>query len=239
MPTKLSVNVNKVALLRNSRGGNIPDVLKFAKNCEEFGADGITVHPRPDERHITKKDAIQLAKIVTKEYNIEGFPDERYLNIIEQTKPTQATLVPDPPDVLTSNEGWNVIENFKFLEKIIRKLKDLNIRVSLFIETNPEQIKAAKDVGADRIELFTGPYAHNFDKDKYEAIKPYIASAELAYKLDLGLNAGHDLNLKNLKFFKQNIPNLLEVSIGHALIADALYLGIKETIKQYKEQLNV
>ena len=238
MATKLSVNINKIALLRNSRGGNIPDVMKFAKDCEKFGADGITIHPRPDERHIKKSDALELAKIITTEYNIEGFPDERYLNIIEQTIPTQATLVPDPPNVLTSNQGWNIIENFKFLKNIIDRLKKLNVRVSLFVETDPEQIKAAKDVGADRIELFTGPYAHNFHIDKYQAIKPYIKAAELAFKLNLGLNAGHDLNLQNLKFFKQNISNLLEVSIGHALIADALYLGIKETIKQYKQQLN-
>ena len=239
MHTRLSVNINKVALLRNSRGGNIPDVIKFAMDCEKFGADGITVHPRPDERHITKTDALQLSKVVTTEYNIEGFPDQRYLQIIQQARPTQATLVPDPPNVLTSNQGWNIIENFNFLQKIIAKIKSWGIRVSIFVETDIEQIKAAKDVGTDRIELYTGPYAHEFHKDKYKAIKPYIKAAETAKTLGLGINAGHDLNLHNLHFLIQNIPYIKEVSIGHALIADALYLGIKETIKQYKIRLNV
>ena len=239
MHTRLSVNINKVALLRNSRGGNIPDVIKFAIDCEKFGAEGITVHPRPDERHIKKTDALQLANVVTTEYNIEGFPDQRYLEIIEKARPTQATLVPDPPNAITSNQGWNIIENYKFLQKIITQIKNWGIRVSIFVETDIDQIKAAKDVGADRIELYTGPYAHEYPNDKYKAIKPYIKAAEEAQKIGLEINAGHDLNLQNLRFLKQNIPYLKEVSIGHALIADALYLGIKETIKQYKLRLKL
>ncbi len=232
--TRLSVNINKVALLRNSRGGNIPDVLRFAKDCEAFGADGITVHPRPDERHIRYSDVYALANVIETEFNIEGYPSERWLKMVLEVRPTQATLVPDPPDALTSNAGWDVIKHRSFLEPIIARLKAAGIRVSLFVETDLKQIEAAKEVGADRIELYTGPYAERFFEDPQSAIAPYVEAARLAEQLGLGLNAGHDLNLQNLPYLKQHLPNLLEVSIGHALISDALYLGIRRTIAAYK-----
>ncbi len=235
--TKLSVNVNKVALLRNSRGGNYPNVLKFAMYCEDLGADGITVHPRPDERHIRESDVYLLAENLRKEFNIEGYPDARYLRMIEKAKPAQATLVPDPPDVLTSSEGWNVKKNKDFLRDIVQTLHSYGARVSLFMETDLEQIEEAKDIGADRIELYTGPYAKHFYKNKEQAISSYVHAAEFARNIGLEVNAGHDLNLDNLKFFIEKIPFIAEVSIGHALISDALYLGIKKTIKYYLERL--
>lgn len=237
MAAKLSVNINKIATLRNARGGNVPDVIQFAQDCEAFGADGITVHPRPDERHITKKDTEQLSKIVTTEFNIEGYPDERFMNMCRELKPHQATLVPDAPNVLTSSAGWNTVSEKSFLRGIIAELKSLGIRTSIFIETDLNLIAAAAETGVDRIEFYTGPYAEQFDENKEAAIAPYAAAAKKANELGLGINAGHDLSLKNLNFFAKNIPSLLEVSIGHALVSDALYLGLENTIRMYKHQL--
>ena len=237
METKLSVNINKIATIRNARGGNTPNLVQAAVDIENFGADGITIHPRPDERHITLQDTYDLDKVVRTEYNIEGYPNERFLKLIEELKPTQATLVPDPPHVLTSNAGWNTIEHFEFLKTVITRIKAVGVRVSLFIETDTEMIKKAAVVGTDRIEFYTGPYAEDYTKDKHKAIAPYIESANVALKHGLEINAGHDLSLENLKFFKQNIPNLAEVSIGHALISDALYLGLENTVAMYKDLL--
>ena len=237
METKLSVNINKVALLRNARGGNTPNLVQSAIDIENFGADGITIHPRPDERHITLQDTYDLDKVVKTEYNIEGYPNERFLKLIEELKPAQATLVPDPPHVLTSNAGWNTVEYFEFLKTVITRIKAVGVRVSLFIETDTEMIQKAAEAGADRIEFYTGPYAEDYSKDKNKAIAPYTASAKVALENGLEINAGHDLSLENLKFFKQNIPNLAEVSIGHALISDALYLGLENTVAMYKDLL--
>jgi pyridoxine 5-phosphate synthase len=237
MTTKLSVNVNKIATLRNARGGNTPNLLQIAKDIELFGADGITVHPRPDERHITLKDTYDLANVVTTEYNIEGYPNQRFLDIIKTIKPSQATLVPDPPNVLTSNAGWNTKKHFEFLKEVIAQIKTFGVRTSLFIENNNEFIELAAKLGADRIELYTGPYAEMFSVNKKHAILPYKQSAEVALKNNLGINAGHDLSLENLKYFKENIPQLAEVSIGHALISDALYLGLENTVAMYKDLL--
>lgn len=235
--TKLSVNINKIATLRNARGGNVPDIILFAKDCERFGADGITVHPRPDERHITTKDVYELNKVVTTEYNIEGYPDERFLDIIEKIRPAQATLVPDPPDVITSNTGWDVISQMEILKPIISKIQNWGVRVSLFLNPEIPQVEAASQSGTNRIEFYTGPYAEQFLFNKSDAISPYITAANRAHQLHLGINAGHDLNLRNLKYFKQQIPVLAEVSIGHALISDALYFGIENTIQLYKREL--
>lgn len=232
--TKLSVNINKVATIRNARGGNIPNVRQFAIDCENFGADGITIHPRPDERHITTQDVYDLKDVIKTEFNIEGYPDERFMNIIKEIRPTQATLVPDPPNVLTSNEGWDTVKNKEFLNLICQQISDWGVRTAIFVDTRLENIEGAKSVGVDRIELYTGPYAENYKYDKHTAVKNYILAAELAHQLGIEINAGHDLSLENLKFFKQSIPHLEEVSIGHALISDALYLGIKETIQRYK-----
>lgn len=234
---KLSVNVNKIATIRNARGGDVPNVVQVAKDCERFGAEGITIHPRPDERHITTKDVYDLDKVVTTEYNIEGYPDERFMRLIEETRPTQATLVPDGPDVLTSNAGWDTVKYKDMLTEICSQLAEWGVRSAIFVDTNPSNIKGAKEVGVDRIELYTGPYADHYEEDKDAAIKDYISAAKLAHDLGLGINAGHDLSLLNLAFFKQSIPNLAEVSIGHALIADALYLGLETTIKKYLELL--
>lgn len=231
--TKLSVNINKVATLRNSRGGNTPNVIQVAKDGERFGAQGITVHPRPDERHITKKDVYDLKKVVTTEFNIEGYPDQRFMDLVKDIKPQQATLVPDPPHVLTSNAGWDTKEHLSFLKDCISELKASGIRTSIFIDTVPQNIEYAALTGVDRIELYTGPYAENFDQNPKEAIKPYIEAAQLAITLGLGINAGHDLSLNNLRFFKQKIPQLAEVSIGHALISDALYIGLENAIQRY------
>lgn len=235
--TKLSVNVNKIATLRNARGGNIPDVQKLAASCETFGAEGITVHPRPDARHITYEDVVLLGKQRKTEFNVEGYPNDDFLDLVEDVRPDQVTLVPDPPDVLTSNAGWVVSENMEFLSNVIERLKSKDMRVSIFMETDLAEIALVPDVGADRIELYTEAYADNYGDDKEEAIKPYVEAAELANKLGLGINAGHDLSLGNLRYFSMHIPELLEVSIGHALIADALYFGLENTINMYKHLL--
>jgi pyridoxine 5-phosphate synthase len=237
MAAKLSVNINKIATLRNARGGNTPDVLEAARNCELFGADGITVHPRPDERHITQADTYALAKLVTTEFNIEGYPDERFLKMIEEIRPAQATLVPDPPGVLTSNAGWDTLKHKDFLIDIIQRIKALGVRTSVFIETDAKLIEGAALTGVHRIEFYTGPYAEHFEANPPAAIAPYIIASEIADQCKLGINAGHDLSLKNLHYFAKNIPTLLEVSIGHALISDAIYLGLENTVKMYKREL--
>lgn len=237
MTTKLSVNINKIATIRNARGGNTPDLIQVAKDIELFGADGITVHPRPDERHITLKDTYDLASVVKTEFNIEGYPNERFLKIIEELKPAQATLVPDPPNVLTSNAGWDTVTHFDLLKDLVVQLKSWGVRSSIFIETNSQLIEKAAEIGVDRIELYTGPYAEMYSKNKEKAIAPYLNAAEVAVKNGLELNAGHDLSLNNLKYFKQEIPELAEVSIGHALISDALYFGLENTVNMYKNLL--
>ena len=234
---RLSVNINKIATLRNARGKNNPNIIQMAQDCERFGAQGITVHPRPDERHITRNDVYELKKVVKTEFNIEGYPDERYLEIVKDIKPTQATLVPDPPDVLTSNAGWDIAKHFDFLKETLNTLKGWGIRTSIFLEPDKEQVQKSVEVGTDRIELYTEYYAENYSKNKQEAVVNYAIAASEAEKLNIGVNAGHDLNLENLSFFKENIPNLLEVSIGHALICDALYLGLENTIQLYLRQL--
>ena len=223
--TKLSVNINKIATLRNARGGNNPNVLQVAADCERFGAEGITVHPRPDERHIRYRDAIELKKIVTTEFNIEGYPDKRFMQLVQEVRPQQATLVPDAPGVLTSNEGWDTLAHADHLKIIVRQLKAWGCRVSLFLDPKPEMVEGALQVGADRIELYTGPYATDFIQDKEAAIAPYLQTAERAKALGVGVNAGHDLDLNNLRYLAQTIPWIDEVSIGHALICDALYFG--------------
>ena len=235
---RLSVNINKVATLRNARGGNLPDVEQFARDCERFGAEGITVHPRPDERHITRADVHALAGIVETEFNIEGNPEPAFMDLVLAVKPTQVTLVPDAHNQLTSNHGWDTKVHLAKLTAIIQRFKLAGIRVSVFVDANPEMVEYAAKAGADRVELYTGPYAEMYDKDPNEALAMYRPAAEKAHKLGLGLNAGHDLNLRNLKAFAEAFPWLDEVSIGHALIADALYLGIEETIKQYKYALS-
>ena len=235
--TRLSVNINKIATLRNARGGNIPNVLDAAINSERFGAEGITVHPRPDERHIRYQDVFDIRPIITTEFNIEGYPSEEFTNLIIKVKPHQVTLVPDPPDALTSNAGWDTIKNMDFLKKVISKFQSEGIRTSIFIETDTELIKAAADTGTNRVELYTEPYAAQFSQNKEEAIAPFVKAAETAKTVGLGLNAGHDLNLDNLKYFNQNITGLSEVSIGHALISDALYLGFENTIQMYLREL--
>ena len=231
--TRLSVNINKVATLRNARGENIPDVERFAIDCERFGAQGITVHPRPDERHITRRDVEILSKTVTTEFNIEGYPSQDFIDLVIKAAPTQATLVPDAPDTLTSSAGWNVVENREFLREVVGRLRNAGIRVSIFVDADPDQIHAAASIGADRVELYTKPYADEFPSDPDKAVAPFVKASEEARRLGIGLNAGHDLNLQNLKFFKQSLPLLDEVSIGHAIISDALYLGIQETIRSY------
>lgn len=239
MPTvaKLSVNINKVATLRNARGGNIPDVVKVAVDCERFGAQGITVHPRPDERHIRFADVYALKDVVKTEFNIEGYPSEHFINMVKEVKPHQVTLVPDGPDVITSNAGWDTKANLSFLQDVIAGFKAEGIRTSIFVDTVLQNMEYAKQTGTDRVELYTEAYAAHYAENREKAIAPYVAAATLANQLGLGLNAGHDLSLENLKYFKQNIPGLLEVSIGHALIADALYLGLENTIQLYLRQL--
>jgi pyridoxine 5-phosphate synthase len=231
--TKLSVNINKIATIRNARGGLTPNVIQTAIDCERFGAQGITVHPRPDERHITLRDVYELKDVVSTEFNIEGYPDDRFLKIIKDLRPEQATLVPDPPGVLTSNAGWNVYENEKFLQKIIAQIQDLGVRTALFLDTEIKQLEKVKELGADRIELYTGPYAENYSMHKDLAVFDYVITAQEAHKLGLGVNAGHDLSLDNLSYLIKNIPFINEVSIGHALISDALYLGLENTIQRY------
>ena len=235
---RLSVNINKVATLRNARGGNLPDVEQFARDCERFGAEGITVHPRPDERHITRADVHALAGIVETEFNIEGNPEPAFMDLVLAVKPTQVTLVPDAHDQLTSNHGWDTKAHLAKLTAIIQRFKNAGIRVSVFVDADAEMVEYAAKAGADRVELYTGPYAELYDHNPEAAIAQYRPAAEKAHELGLGLNAGHDLNLRNLKAFAQAFPWLDEVSIGHALVADALYLGIEETIKQYKYALS-
>lgn len=234
---KLSVNINKAATLRNARGGNNPNVIKFALDCENFGADGITVHPRPDQRHITQEDVINLKQVVTKEFNIEGYPSKAFIDLVLRVQPDQVTLVPDEPHVLTSNQGWNVINNKFFLQPIINEFKLNGIRTSIFIDPIVSNIELAKNLNVDRVELYTEQYAKQFLIDKKKAIKPYIECAKLAHDINLDLNAGHDLDLNNLSFFINHIDGLSEVSIGHALICDALYFGLENTIKLYRNQL--
>lgn len=235
--TKLSVNINKVATIRNARGGNVPDILKVAKDCEAFGAEGITVHPRPDERHIRYKDVLDLKTVVSTEFNIEGYPSPEFIELVKLAKPTQVTLVPDAPDAITSSAGWDTIANEDFLKEVIEELQAEGIRVSIFIDTNLDNIRNAAKTGADRVELYTEPFASEYAADRKAAIKPFVEAAKVAKEVGLGVNAGHDLSLENLQYMHENIPWLKEVSIGHALISDALYLGLEQTIKMYKDCL--
>ena len=235
--TKLSVNVNKIATIRNARGQNTPNIVDAVMNCQKFGADGITVHPRPDERHITKRDVFDIKPKITTEYNIEGYPTDDFIDMVLNVQPNQVTLVPDSPDVITSSSGWDTIKFQSYLKNIISKLKNSGIRTSIFVDPIIDIIQGAKECGADRIELYTEDYANNYNLNKDKAIEPYVIAAKKANEMGLGINAGHDLNLNNLNFFANNIPNLLEVSIGHALISDAIYLGLENTIQMYKRLL--
>ena len=231
--TRLSVNINKIATLRNSRGGKIPSVKDAAINCQKFGAQGITVHPRPDERHITRKDVYEIKPLITTEFNIEGYPSKDFLNMVIEVKADQATLVPDTHNQLTSDHGWDTWGNLDFLKEVVARLKENGIRSSLFVDPDPEAIEGAAETGTDRIELYTEPYARLYPMDRHKAIQPFIEAAKAAGMLNIEVNAGHDLNLENLNYLYKNIPNLKEVSIGHALISDALYLGLEQTIHQY------
>lgn len=231
--TRLSVNINKVATLRNARGENNPDVVKFAIDCERFGAQGITVHPRPDERHIRRSDVYALKDVVTTEFNIEGYPSEDFLRMVEEVRPAQVTLVPDAPGALTSSAGWDVIANRDLLRPIVARLKDAGVRVSIFVAADPAQVREAKMVGADRVELYTKPYADNYASDREGAIRPFVEASLEARRIGIGMNAGHDLNLENLAYFHGKMPLLDEVSIGHAIICDALYMGISTVIEEY------
>lgn len=235
--TKLSVNINKIATLRNSRGGNVPNLLQVAKDIQEFGAQGVTIHPRPDERHIRYQDAYDLKPIVTTEYNIEGNPIQQFIDLVLAIKPTQVTLVPDGEDVLTSNAGWDTITHQSYLQEVVAEFKNNGIRTSIFIDTDLKLIEAAAKTGTDRIELYTEHFATEYEKGNKEAVKPYTEAAILAHKLGLGINAGHDLSLNNIEFFAKNIPNLAEVSIGHALISESIYLGIENVINMYLHRL--
>lgn len=235
--TNLSVNINKIATLRNARGENVPNVEQVAIDCESFGANGITVHPRPDERHIRHDDVFALRPLVKTEFNIEGYPSPEFMDLVLKVKPEQVTLVPDAPDAITSSAGWNVKENMEFLTDIVDRLRDAGIRSSIFVDTDIENIKDAAATGADRVELYTKPYADLYPTNPEKAVAPFVEASRAAHKAGLGVNAGHDLSLANLKFFHERVPFLNEVSIGHALISDALYLGLKETIRQYKECL--
>lgn len=235
--TKLSVNINKIATLRNSRGGDMPNIVQFAKDVQKFGAEGVTIHPRPDERHIRYQDAYDLKSEVYTEYNIEGNPIEKFTNMVLEIKPTQVTLVPDAVDAITSNAGWDTIKHKDFLVEMIQEFKQNGIRTSIFVDPDLKQIEGAKETGTDRIELYTEAFAHQYSLGNHEAIKPYAACAELANELGLGVNAGHDLSLDNIQFFKQHIPGLLEVSIGHALISESLYLGIENVVQMYLRKL--
>ena len=236
--TKLSVNINKIATLRNARGGNIPNVLKAAVDCQEFGAQGITVHPRPDERHIRYSDVYEIKNVIKTEFNIEGYPIQKFIDLVCNVKPEQVTLVPDPPDVLTSNAGWDTKKNLDFLKKIINNFHGYGIRTSIFVDTNLENIKYAKETGTDRVELYTEPYAANYFVNREKAIVDFVKAANYANDLGLELNAGHDLNLDNLNYFISQIPFIKEVSIGHALISDALYLGLENVIQLYLREIN-
>ncbi|MFY9243325.1 MAG: pyridoxine 5'-phosphate synthase [Polaribacter sp.] len=235
--TKLSVNINKIATLRNSRGGNVPNLLKVAADIEDFGAQGITIHPRPDERHIKYQDARDLKNTVRSEFNIEGNPIKSFMDLVLETKPTQVTLVPDAVNAITSNAGWNTIKHQSFLQEVIKEFQKNGIRTSIFIDTDLKLIEAAAKTGTDRIELYTEHFASEFEKGNKNAVKPYTEAAILAHKLGLGINAGHDLSLENIKFFKENIPNLAEVSIGHALITESLYLGLENVVSMYLHRL--
>jgi pyridoxine 5-phosphate synthase len=235
--TRLSVNINKIATIRNSRGGNIPNVIQVAKDIERFGAQGITVHPRPDGRHIRRDDVIELKKVITTEFNIEGNPSDSFIELVTSVKPEQVTLVPDAHDAVTSSSGWNTISNESFLTSVVQEFKKFNIRVSIFVDPVEKIVEAAAKTNADRIELYTEPYASNYQKNRKEAIASFIKAAFVAGKCGLGINGGHDLSLINLGFFNKNIPGLLEVSIGHALISDALYYGLEKTIKMYLDCL--
>lgn len=232
--TNLSVNINKIATLRNARGENNPDVEKFAVDCESLGADGITVHPRPDERHIRRSDVFALRPLVRTEFNIEGYPTEEFMDLVLKVKPEQVTLVPDAPDQLTSNSGWDVARHAEFLTEIVDRLRQGGIRSSIFVDPDPEMIRLAASTGTDRVELYTKAYADNYAADAVAAVAPYVEASKAAHTCGLGVNAGHDLSLKNLKYFHEQVPYLDEVSIGHAIVADALYLGIAETIRAYK-----
>ena len=235
--TRLSVNINKVALIRNARGENIPNLYQVARDCESFGAQGITVHPRPDERHVRFADIPILKNLVTTEFNIEGYPGRRFMELVLETRPHQCTLVPDPPDVLTSNTGWDTVQHKGFLQDVIGRLHEAGIRVSLFLNADEGMIESARDSGTDRIELYTGPYAAQYAVNREAAIEAFIQTAQAAHEAGLGINAGHDLNLENLRYFKLHIPHLEEVSIGQALISDALYYGLQNTIQMYKHLL--
>ncbi len=235
--TRLSVNINKIAVLRNSRGGNLPDLIQVAKDCETFGAEGITVHPRPDERHIRYADVPLLKEVVKTEFNIEGYPDKKFMELVLANKPDQATLVPDDPNQLTSDHGWDTIKQADFLKKTIEILRGAGIRVSLFVDPEEKMVEGAQKIGADRIEFYTGIFAKDFNKDRDTAVAAHTKAAKIANELGLGINAGHDLNLENLKFYKERVEGLLEVSIGHALISDALYYGLHNTIQMYLRQL--
>lgn len=237
--TKLSVNINKVATLRNARGGNNPDVCRFALDCEAMGGEGITVHPRPDERHIRRSDVYALRPLLKTEFNIEGYPSKEFIELVLQVKPAQVTLVPDAPDQITSNHGWDTVAHQEFLTEVVAAFKAVGIRTSVFVDPDVTMVKYAAKVGADRVELYTEPYASGYAADREAAVAPYIVAAQAARKEGLGLNAGHDLSLENLAFFAEKVPYLDEVSIGHALISDALYLGLQETIRRYKECLKV
>ncbi|PWJ44128.1 pyridoxine 5'-phosphate synthase [Sediminitomix flava] len=236
--TRLSVNINKVATIRNARGGDNPNLVQVAKDCERFGAEGITIHPRPDERHIRYQDVYDLKKVVTTEFNIEGNPQDRFMDLVLEVVPEQATLVPDAEHAITSNAGWDTIVHKDFLTDVIKALKEKGIRSSIFVDPDPKMVEGAALIGADRVELYTEPYATNYHNDKEAAIKDYILAGEKAIELGLGLNAGHDLDLKNLRYFGEEIKGLDEVSIGHALICDALYYGLENTIQLYKRQLS-
>ncbi len=235
--TKLSVNINKIATLRNARGGNVPDLLQVAKDIQKFGAQGITIHPRPDERHIRYQDARDLKGIVYTEYNIEGNPERNFIDLVLETKPTQVTLVPDADDAITSNAGWNTIKHKDFLTEIVQEFQRNGIRTSIFVDPTLEMIQGAAIIGTERIELYTESFAHEYGLGNKNGIAPYVAAANLANELQLGINAGHDLSLENILFFKENIPNLLEVSIGHALICEALYLGLDNVVNMYLQKL--
>lgn len=235
--TKLSVNINKIATIRNARGGNVPNVCNVALDCERFGAQGITVHPRPDERHVRYADVRDLKPILATEFNIEGYPTDDFIQLVLSVKPHQVTLVPDPPEAITSNAGWDTVKHLDFLKKVVADFKQAGIRVSIFVDTDLKNIEYAVKTGTDRVELYTEPYATNYPKDKEAAVAPFVAAAKLARELGMGINAGHDLSLENLAFLHAQIPWLDEVSIGHALISDALYFGLEDTIKRYKQQL--
>lgn len=235
---KLSVNINKIATLRNARGGDSPNLLKMANDIQSYGADGITVHPRPDQRHITYNDAIELPKVVYKEFNIEGNPIDKFVNLVTNIKPTQVTLVPDTIDAITSNSGWDTLKNKIFLKDVIIEFKKYGIRTSVFVDPVLKYIEGAKEIGADRIELYTESYANNFQKGNLKELNKFIESSKLAHALDLGINAGHDLNLQNINYFTSNMPYLDEVSIGHALISESLYLGIENVVNLYLQKMN-